>query len=398
MIDFTTAEKQALLENCIHREIVLRFPDAAEGELKEIGSKNIIADSFELVQSICDEEKFVIGGCIVGQMTVQVINIEQELNNKRVNVFLKQTYISGNLYPGHILYPSDVLYPGDVVSTVEIQIFSGIIDSSLRQKNRSVKEIIAYDDLYKASNITCYNFFSSFAQYSPNAKLYDIREILVDKFISDYDYESEFVGFNDETALSLSLELVKSVCNSKMTVTDLLAAYCELNACFAYMNGEGKIKFVQLINPQSETIEFYSDLEFEEYTTTPINLIKFTYNKDKTFVYGHTEQEKQSWYISDNIITSCCTDVRELITAFNDNNGANYIFYDLYKYRPFSADIYARWWIEPGDKVVIKTGYNDTEAVESFVFSRTLSGINGMRSSVKSKGKEYLGKDEIDNE
>ena len=88
----------------------------------------------------------------------------------------------------------------------------------------------------------------------------------------------------------------------------------------------------------------------------------------------------------------------ELVTAFNNNNGNNYIFYDLYSYRPFSADVFARWWLEPGDKVKIKTGYDDTETVESFVFERTIKGINGMRVTLKAQGTEFIGKDEIESD
>ncbi len=100
-------------------------------------------------------------------------------------------------------------------------------------------------------------------------------------------------------------------------------------------------------------------------------------------------------YISDNIITACCTDIAGIVTSFNDNKGNNYIFYNLYAYRPFKADVYGRWWLECGDKVSIKTGFTDTETVDSFVFERTLKGTNGMRVGITANGTEYLGKDEI---
>ena len=43
----------------------------------------------------------------------------------------------------------------------------------------------------------------------------------------------------------------------------------------------------------------------------------------------------------------------------------------------------------------IKTGFTDTETVDSFVFERTLKGTNGMRVGITANGTEYLGKDEI---
>lgn len=415
MLAIDEQTRSLLLENSIHREIIIRFPNAAEGEISEIGSSNIIAESFELKHSICDEKEFVLGGCIVGQLTIQVVGIEQALNNKRINVFIRQTYSTGDLLPSNALYPSGDLYPGHQKATIEKQIFSGTIDSSLRQKNRSVKEIVAYDDMYLMSQTKCAKWFEGYVQYSVIGKNRILRHLIfttLDHFEgltnSDISYDEIPLSFNDSKILNMNLDTVKSVVRDNMVVTDLLKAYCELNACFAIMSPTGKLKLTKLYKqvntasatekkPVDEIITAYADLTFEEYTTRPINRIRFKYNKDKNFDYGHSAT-RQSWYVSDNLITSCCSDVSEFVTAFNDNNGKNYIFYDLYSYRPFSADAFARWWLEPGDKVAIKTGYNDTETIESFVFERTIKGINGMRVILKAQGTEFIGKDEIEND
>ena len=414
MLSIPNEIKPLLLENSIHREIIIRFPNAAEGEISEIGSSNIIAESFELKHSICDEKEFILGGCIAGQLTIQVVGIEQALNNKRINVFIRQTYSTGDLLPSDTLYPSDDLFPGPQKATIETQIFSGTIDSSLRQKNRSVKEIIAYDDMYLMSQTKCATWFLGYVQYNIIGKDKILRNLIfstLDHFESltktDISYDEILLGFNDLKILKMDYDTVKSVVKDNMVVTDLLKAYCELNACFAIISPKGKIKMVKLYQqkdsfttdkkPVDEEITAYADLSFEEYTTRPINRIRFKYNKDQNYDYGHSAT-RQSWYVSDNIITSCCSNVGELVTAFNNNNGNNYIFNDLYSYRPFSADVFARWWLEPGDKVAIKTGYDDTETIESFVFERTIKGINGMRVTLKAQGTEFIGKDEIESD
>lgn len=412
MLSIPNEIKPLLLENSIHREIIIRFPNAAEGEISEIGSSNIIAESFELKHSICDEKEFVLGGCIAGQLTIQVVGIEQALNNKRINVFIRQTYSTGDLLPSDTLYPSDDLFPGPQKATIETQIFSGTIDSSLRQKNRSVKEIIAYDDMYLMSQTKCATWFLGYVEHTEeNKSLRTLIHTALECFevVTDSNIGVDYlpINFNSDKILNMNYETVKSVAKDNMVVTDLFKAYCELNACFAIINPLGKIKLVQLYKqensaktvkkPVDEEINAYADLSFEEYTTRPINRIRFKYNKDLNFDYGHSAT-RQSWYVSDNIITSCCSDVGDLVTAFNNNKGNNYIFNDLYSYRPFSADVFARWWLEPGDKVKIKTGYDDTETVESFVFERTIKGINGMRVTLKAQGTEFIGKDEIESD
>ena len=401
--------KVLLLENSLHREIVIRFPNATEGEISEIGSSNIVADSLELTQSICDEKEFVLGGCIAGQLSIQVIGIEQALNNKRINVFIKQTYSKGTLYPSDDLFPSDDLLPGLQKNAIEIQIFSGTVDSSLRQKNRSVKEIVAYDDLYLMSKIKCYNWFLGDVKYTADNMLGGFARRILEQFEISTGIVLNFTfnGFNNEKTLSFTSDLVENVAKDDMTLLDLLKAYAELNAIFIIISNTGNLKCVKLYQQQStantakkdvdEVIDSYADLTFEEYITKPINRIRFRYNKNKNMDYGYSTQ-KESWYVSDNLITSCCTDVGDIVTAFNDNKGNNYIFRDLYSYRPFTADVFGRWWLEPGDKIQIKTGYSDTEIVESFIFERTIKGINGMRVKLKTKGIEFLGKDDIESE
>ena len=406
MLSIPNEIKPLLLENSIHREIIIRFPNAAEGEISEIGSSNIIAESFELKHSICDEKEFVLGGCIAGQLTIQVVGIEQALNNKRINVFIRQTYSTGDLLPSDTLYPSDDLFPGSQKATIETQIFSGTIDSSLRQKNRSVKEIIAYDDMYLMSQTKCATWFLGYVEHTKVDKPLKTLATTLIEISTDVGTKAIGKNFNDEKILKMNYDTVKSVVKDNMVVTDLLKAYCELNACFGIINSYGNLVLKKLYKatssatekkPVDEEITAYADLSFEEYTTRPINRIRFKYNKDQNYDYGHSAT-RQSWYVSDNIITSCCSDVGELVTAFNNNKGNNYIFNDLYSYRPFSADVFARWWLEPGDKVAIKTGYNDTERVESFVFERTIKGINGMRVTLKAQGTEFIGKDEIEND
>ena len=48
----------------------------------------------------------------------------------------------------------------DRSGVIEVSLFCGTVNSSSRQKNRAVKEIIAYDDLYLASQKYAYNYFT----------------------------------------------------------------------------------------------------------------------------------------------------------------------------------------------------------------------------------------------
>lgn len=404
--------KNKLLNNCIHREIIIRFPD---DDIADITGSNIVEDSFELTQSLFEGSEFKLGGGVASQLVVQVIDIENELNNKRINVFLSCTYLSDILYPSETLYPRSTLYSGRSENNYEIQLFSGTIDSSLRQRNRQIKEIIAYDDLYRMSNIQCKDNFTGYVQYTmtkSDVTLSEFRDYLIERFELAIDRginKTYLTDLNIDTVLKTTLETATEAANDKITLLDLLRSCYELNSSFLVCGNDGTFKAVKLYQRSGENYEnkkvdvaeiipSYQDLEFEEYITRPINRIRFEYNKNKKFDYGYSTG-KESWYLSDNELTKCLTGADELVNNFfqRTEQGVvhNYIFYDLYSYRPFSATLFDYWWLEPGDRVQIQTGYTDTEIVDSFIFSKKIKGINGMSVTIKAGGVEYLGKDEI---
>ena len=382
--------KELLLHNTINREIVIRFPD---DDIADITNTHIVSESMILKRSIIKGKDLKFGGGIASQFNIKVIGIDSDLKGKKIEVSLIQT-VRSLLFPSEDLFPSDNLFPCGGTEKYEFRLFTGKIDSALRLKNRAVKEIVAFDAFYNDSKYV-YDFMTSFAAYSGNASLYSIREAIEHRL--EYDTDEEL--FNDSTALSMTLENTKkAIKRNATTTTDILKAYAELNAAFAIMDRFNQLKYIQLLNPNVETISYYKDLEWEEYETGPITLLKFTYGGESDLYHSYgRSSDTPSIYISDNIITKCCSSVSELITAFYDSQGNDYIFNDIYKYRPYKAVLFDYWWLEPGDKVIIHTGAQDTPTVTSFVFSITLKGIRNLKATINADGKQYLGKDEMSN-
>lgn len=389
-----------ILDNITEIKLSLEFDDFT------IESEKIVAESFELSSSILDQSEFKLGGCIASQMNISVFDVEEDVSGKKVKVYIEQSYNTNVLYPSEKLYPSESLYPSTTIKTNKYCLFTGFVYSSKRQGNRNIRDIVAFDYMYELSRIYCKSKFDSYVyhqytDYTPSKSitLGDLMNTIFDW--GDVPRNGGFgTGnfFNLLKELKFDYKLIESTVNEKTTLVDLLSACCELNACFAIFDRDGYISFKTLYNSSQTraSIPTYSDLSFEDYTMKPITMISFPYSKDKTFKYGSSE--KGSYYQSDNIITRCCTDIRELVTAFSDNANHNYIFNYVYSYRPYSADIFGRWWIETGDFISIPTTYDDVKTVESFVLSRTLKGVNGMTCTIEAKGVEYLGKEELTDE
>ena len=408
MIQLSQETRDLLLNNSVHREIILRFPD----DDFEIGSSNIVSESFELNQSICDGKSFKLGGGVAGKMEISVIGIDAELTGKKVNVFLKSTYSLNRLVPSPTLYPSPTLLIGEPRETVEYQLFSGKIYSAKKQKNRAVKKLTAYDAMYDFSKKTISaDALTSYDDYHQNP-LPQLKAFTLDllNYLFDYSdiYNDSTADFSNTNRLLFDRDSINAAAKKGVTVLELLKAYAEANAGFMICAGDGSLRVKSLseyVYPGTpvfttqkksvdEVITAYRSLSFEEYVTEPITWLSFLYQNDKKYLYGSSEAN--SWYVSENIIFRMCSNISHFATGMWNTNGANYIFYYLLTFRPFKADVFARWWLEPGDRVQIRTGYNDVETVDSFVLSRKIKGINGMSVTIEAKGSRYLDNKEVD--
>ncbi len=391
--------KENYLNNTISREVILRFPD----DDFEIGSENIISESFELKNSIMDEQSFTLGGCIASEMKIKVFNINQSLQNKKIVVFLKIKYLS-QLFPSNNIFPSNNLYPGFGNIENEYPLFLGYVESAKRDKQqRTIKEIIAYDKFYDASqrkaNGENYNIISDYYTHGT-------QEIALNEFgnalLIGYS-ENEFVlnsnGVNAKSKLYFNDEnLMKESEKTKDSILSLARAVFELKSAFGYIDESGNIKELEIYDKiknqiVDETISAYMSLEVEEYITAPITRLDLIYNKDNFFVYSYSDS---SIYEMENEITKWCSDVSNLARSFyvrSPNEEKSYLFNSIYCYRPYRIEVLNRWWINVGDYIQVNTGYADLQSFNSFVFSKTISGINSMRITLEAKGTQYLGKE-----
>ena len=405
MIQIDAQTRALLLDNSVSRQIILRFPD----DDFEITAGNIVSESFELTQSICDGKDFRLGGGVAGKMQIKVIGVDANLVGKRVFVYLNTVYSLNRLVPSTTLYPSARLLPGEPRNTLEYLLFTGKIYSSKKQKNRTVKELVAYDVMYDFSKISVTsNALTSYAQHYPTPQL----KRFVTDLASWYGYDDitadQTGGFQNNRLLLFDEDSIRACAKKGVKMSEILKAYAEANVGFIVCKGDGSLhvrSLTEYVNPGiydfttrkksvDEVIPAYRSLSFEEYVTKPITWLSFLYQNDKKYLYGSSEAN--SWYVSENIIFRMCSNISHFVTGMWDTNGGNYIFYYLLTFRPFKADVFARWWLEPGDRVQISTGHTDVQTVDSFVFSRKIKGINGMSVTIEAKGNEYLDNREVE--
>lgn len=411
MIQIDETTRNLLLNNSVNREIILRFPD----DDFEITGSNIVSESFELTQSICDDKEFHLGGGVAGKMEVQTIGVDTELSGKRVNVFLRATYSNSRLVPSQTLVPSQSLIIGEQRQSVEIQLFSGKIYSAKRQKNRSIKKLVAYDLMYELSKLTIpldvlTSYVTRRVETNPNneiaAKTFitDMVNLYFDDYVVSIDLNNSFSldtsGFPDNRNMPLHLNntYITGAAKKGVNILKLLQAYAEMNDSCVWINRNGDVYFKSLIEKSNsgfvkesvnEVILSYKNLSFDEFTVQPIHYARFKYADKSISYFGNSKRE--SCYLSENILMRFCSSIGNQIIVMQYGNrliGSNYC------YQPYKAEVFSRWWLEPGDRVQIKTGYTDVETIDTFIFSRTIKGVNGMKVTIEAKGVERLGEKE----
>lgn len=409
MILIDEPTRALLLHNTVRREILLRFPGNADDAVTEIGSSHIVSESFELTQSVCDGSDYKLGGGVVGKMTVSLIDVDTDLTGRQVNVFLRVTYSQNRLLPSQSLTPSGALRIGEQRQTAEYQLFSGKVNQIKRQKNRRFKQLVAYDAMYDLSRrtvtaLTISGMLQMRFQTTEVPLLDFMCAILGMVYEEPMIRHDETADFSDNEKLLFDETAIEQVAKNGCSMSNLLQAYAEANAGFAVFDRTGELCVKSLSRyvsssstvtqkkPVDETIPAYRDLTFEEYTIQSIRRVRALYKNNLVYTYG--SDKNHSWYEMKNSLFRMCGNIRSFIHKFW--TPSNYLFYDLLTFRPYKADVFARWWLEPGDRVQIQTGSADVPVVDSFVFSRTIKGINGMTVIISAKGKEYLGNKEAE--
>lgn len=390
-----------------------------------LSNEQIVSESLEITQSICDDEELQIGGCIPSQLKLNVMNISEDLSGTRIIVKIRENYYSDCLYPDADLFPNLKLCPYmQPLQTPEYVLFIGQIYSYKKTENYKIREIIAFDRMYYGSNVLCKN------------KLYNyLKPIWRDPAYSDVTITFKQIAYwffsicrinapkssnfiNWDTDFEIRDDLVESVLNKNFTAAEGLKWLCEINGVFLVddetsgKNIAQDFANVRVIAPYNKKankyeIESYSNLKYDDFMTKPIKYIQFCSNPDGSFYYMYdSDHAEYSHYISDNPLTQCLGS-NDILAPLIRNLDANYasdktnkIIRDIYVFRPFNASIFNRWWIQVGDRVKLPTSDVDVPYVESIVMSRTIKGINGMTVEIEAKGVEVFGKesDETPNE
>ena len=392
MIDLTDEQKKVFYEAGYFFDYRMHFPDLD----LTIDTDTLHSESVTIKESICDNEDLTLGGCIAFSCEFEVSEIIQhDLSKRSFDVTLEVHDEAGN-------------------TILEIPMGCYKVYSAEMVDDKDYKKIVAYDALYDASADVSDWYEGLFPVISLNAvtktddngteitvleknygttTLKAMRESLLQHLGIPYEEQSLI---NDDMIVSKSLQPSGDNCTGLM----MLKWMCEIHGGFGRMNRNGRFEVTTLqssglypdvdLYPENgntssvalgvsdeEPRAEYITAKFEEYMTKYITGINVrTEDDDVGCTVGTTENP---YIISGNALLFGKTAAELKPIAENILNVIKDIIY-----RPNTTELIGLPYVEVGDVYSVEK----EDVVESYVLSRTLSGIQMLRDTYEAKGSE----------
>ena len=398
MIGLTDEQKKVFHEAGYFIDYRMHFPDLD----LTIDTDTLHSESVTIKESICDNEDLTLGGCIAFSCEFEVSEIIQhDLSKRSFDVTLEVHDEAGN-------------------TILEIPMGCYKVYSAEMVDDKDYKKIVAYDALYDASADVSDWYEGLFPVISSNAvtktddngteitvivknygttTLKAMRESLLQHLGILYEEQSLV---NDDMIVSKSLQPSGDNCTGLM----MLKWMCEIHGGFGRMNRNGRFEVTTLqssglypdedrypdldLYPENgntssvalgvsdeEPRAEYITAKFEEYMTKYITGINVrTEDDDVGCTVGTTENP---YIISGNALLFGKTAAELKPIAENILNVIKDIIY-----RPNTTELIGLPYVEVGDVYSVEK----EDVVESYVLSRTLSGIQLLRDTYEAKGSE----------
>lgn len=338
-----------------------------------IDCEQIQSESVQITESICEEEEFVLGGCIASCCEFDVSGMtDTELAGLQFAVTLSDL-------EGRVSLPMGVYR----------------VDTAKRVDDKDYKHIIGYDALYDASVDVSGWYNSLFPDEGSRVTIGDMRCSLL-----------EYLGMSyvKQSLANDSLEVGKTIEPEALAGTDVLKAICTVNGAFGKINREGLFEEIYPGNPAlfpdeslypsedlfpEDTFEYlgngdreapeYRDVQYEEYTTKPITCVSIKSDDTDTDITAGKDFSNP-YVISGNF----------LLYGLEVNTLRNVADEILRKisgiiYRPCTVSLCGLPYVETGTAFALE---KRTDIVESIVFTRTLTGIQELIDTFEAKGSE----------
>lgn len=346
------------------KKLTIFFPDLdLTIEYDQLSDEN-----FSLTESLCSDTDLLFGSCESAVVKFLVADVEEDITGQVFSIV--QT----------------------VNDTYTMPLGTYKVESAKKQNDKRFKEVVAYDLLKSKLDVDVADWYNSFFTTNQSATLLQFRTAFF-----------AYVGLTivTQTLPNDSMTVEKTIEPVKLSGRDVAQAIGEINGMFGHMTRDNKFKYVGLsglglypsetLYPSedlfpSEPGEIlgsvgYKSLQYEEYYVHQIDKLQI---RTEDGDVGTTAGTGTNAYVIEGNFLLYGKNSSDLDTvATNVFN----VIKNKY-YRPHTSVIPGLPYLEVGDAISIIT---TTDVIESFVFSRTLTGIQALTDTLSATGNEYRG-------
>ena len=370
-----------------------------------LGNADIVSEQFKITQTLCEETSLTFGKVCPAQLYVKIFDTQ-------------------NTYKGQICTVSLSSYDenDNLMGTIQLGTFT--ITSDSRTSDKNYRELIGYDALYQLSK---YSYLDEWLDYSAQTSKSNLSTF-VSVFLNDVrlaiscTIDTSYVQSYAYGNLA-NVNVQGNTGQTTLSYLDMLQMVCEVLGCFAFLDFNGKLRFVQAKRISTQLSEYaftdnadgsttdessrQTSAKFVAYSPSDYYSGGFTYEDFKTANYtqlsivadlldGSDTTENYTTYtsgtdgvnytIQQNILTKGWTKTQlgYILTAWN-----HFFDYKNISYNPCDLQKQYDPRIELGDYIQVTTSNN--EVVTFPVLKRTINGIVAMKDDYTATGDEIDG-------
>ncbi len=387
-MEVSKAVREAYGANSIHKEIIIKFPELDI----TLGNDRIDSDTMHLTESLVAGDNIEFVGCIASVFTIQVRGLKEDIKGRKITVTIHT----------------------DGTEDEPVALFNGIVDSAVRQSNKRVKEITAYDELYAKGNTEVAAWYKSLVF---PITIRDLRDSLFG-----------FIGLEQvpDSLPNDSILIKKQYNPNTLQALSVIKAICQINGVFGIINRQGKFEYrilggieedgcpypSEVLFPGADVFPagpgafpqtgsragteatgfaFYRSVSYEEFKVKPVDRLTIRQSEEDGGVSCGTGTN--NYIIQGNMFTYGLAE--DALAAIAENIYPNV---QGFAYHPFTAENNGLPFLECGLDAVSymmvdwenSSGGDIVYEEKSFyILNRELQGIQGLKDSYSARGEEY---------
>lgn len=324
-------------------------------------NQNIMSEEFTMTESACSQETISFGQCESSSVKFKLLDISKSLKDQYITIKL---ILNGDTQNPFILGTYKVF--DDTVSD-----------------DKEYREVTAYDELYYICQLNVIDWYNSLWAGTESISLKKFRESFF-KFIKSNQFtfkcNVETVQLPNDNML-----LKKGVDGDSLTGGTVLKSICEINGCFGHIKRNGNFSYLTL---KSDIVKEYDYTQYTEYYpkdyyTDLISRVQIKYSDDSA--YGEYGTGDNVYSITGNFLLFGLDEGQLRQIAKNIYETISGITYcPVETFNLINADP----CVEVGDYIKVTT---TAGSFNTYVLSRTISGIQGMFDSFVAKGTKEIG-------